>query len=416
METHNRLSRFFRIRKINLFQCTLTLAILISCLQVTHGQINTGSLAGADMNSIPVSVPFLTIAPDARSSGMGDLGVASMPDAYSQHWNAAKYVFVEKRGGGAFTFTPWLTNLIPNIYHYYLAGYYKLNEKSALSSSIRYLSLGTIDFSSVGGVYSNEFNPYELAVDAGYSRKFTDRLSGGVVLRYIHSDLTSGRTLPAGETSQLGRSVAGDMGLYYQRDIQPGGLDGQWALGLNISNIGPPVSYSEDAGGLPLPTNLRLGGRYSLYIGEDHRISVLADLNKLLVPTSGVYGLDTLSNELILIRGKEDPSSVIWGMCQSFYDAPGVLRSNGSYSVIAEEIHEIAFALGAEYWYQKLFAIRSGYFHEHATKGNREYFTFGAGVRYMFLTFDVSYLLPVNVVNSPLYNTFRFSLTTEFGS
>jgi hypothetical protein len=400
METHNRLSRAW----------VLMLTIMTSCLYVAYGQMPVIALNGTQMNAIQTSVPFLTIAPDGRASGMGDIGVASTPDVNSQHWNAAKYVFAEKRGEGAFTFTPWLTNVIPNINLYYLAGYYKLNEKSALSSSLRYLSLGTIDFSSVGGAYSSELNPYELAVDAGYSRKFTDCFSGGVVLRYIHSALTSGNTSPPG------RSVAGDMGFYYQSDIQPEGSLGQWALGLNISNIGSPVSYAEDAEKTPIPTKLQLGGRYSFSIGEDHRISLLAELNKLLVPTSGVYELDTLSNELILIRGKEDPSSVIRGMYQSFYDAPGVLRSNGSYSVLVEEIHEIVFVLGAEYWYKKQFAFRSGYHHEHASKGNREYFTFGAGVRYKFLSFDFSYLLPVDGKNSHLFNTFRFTLLAEFGS
>jgi len=187
-------------------------------------------------------------------------------------------------------------------------------------------------------------------------------------------------------------------------------------LGLNISNIGSPVSYTEDADKIPIPTNMRLGGRYSFRLNEDHSITLLADLNKLLVPTPGVYEMDTLSGNLILIRGKEDPSSVIRGMFQSFYDAPGILRSVGSYSILAEELHEIAFSFGAEYWYRELFAVRSGYFHEHVTKGNRRYFTFGAGVRYRFLIFDLSYLLPTVGKNSTLFNTFRFSLSAEFGT
>jgi Type IX secretion system protein PorV len=411
MGSYNSLSRFIRIRYALIFFCAATLAILTCFLQVAYGQIPVSGLTGAPQSTIQTSVPFLTIAPDARSSGMGDIGVASMPDANSQHWNAAKYVFAEKRGGGAFSFTPWQTNVTSNINHYYLAGYYKLNEKSALSSSIRYFTMPTIVFSSVGSTNTSELNPYELAVDAGYSRKFTDRLSGGLVLRYIHSDL-----VPSGEESHPGRSVAGDIGLYYQRDIQPWGLEGQWATGLSISNLGSPVSYYEDAETTPIPTNMRLGGRYSISIGEDHGISILADLNKLLVPTSGMYELDTLSNELILLRGKETPSSVIRGMYQSFYDAPGVQRTDGSYSVFAEEIHEISCALGAAYDYRDLFSLRAGYFHEHASKGNRRYYTFGAGTSFSFLTFDISYLLPVDGQYSPLYNTFRFSLSAGFGS
>ena len=416
MESYNRLSRLPRIRRTGLFLSALILTIMTSCLHLAYGQIPISVLNGAQLNAIQTSVPFLTLAPDGRASGMGDIGVASTPDINSQHWNVGKYAFAEKRGGAALSFTPWATNLIPGIYLFNLAGYHKLNEKNAFSGSIRYFSLKTINFHTIGSRSSGDFHPFELAVDAGYSRMFTDCLSGGLALRYIHSELVPVQNAVSGGTEQVGRSVAGDVGLYYQSNIQPEGLNGQWAFGLNISNIGPPVSYSKDTEGLALPTNLRLGGRYSFSIDENHKISVLADLNKLLVPTPGVYELDTLSNELILIRGKEDPSSVIRGMYQSFYDAPGVLRSNRSYSVIAEEMHEIVFSLGAEYWYKKRLAIRSGYHHEHASKGNREYFTIGAGARYKVLTFDISYLLPVDGKNSPMFNTFSLSLTVELNT
>ncbi len=416
MESNNRLSRLPRIRRTSLFLSALILTIMTSCLHLAYGQIPISVLNGAQLNAIQTSVPFLTLAPDGRASGMGDIGVASTPDINSQHWNVGKYAFAEKRGGAALSFTPWATNLIPGIYLFNLAGYHKLNEKNAFSGSIRYFSLKTINFHTIGGTSSGDFHPFELAVDAGYSRKITDYLSGGLVLRYIHSELVPVQNAVSGGIEQVGRSLSGDMGLYYQSDIQPEGLNGQWAFGLNISNIGPPVSYSKDTEGLALPTNLRLGGRYSLSIGEAHRISLLAELYKLLVPTPGVYELDTISNELILIRGKEDPSSLIRGMYQSFYDAPGMLRPNGSYSVIAEEMHEIVFSLGAEYWYKQRLALRSGYHHEHASKGNMKYFTFGAGFRYKFLSFDLSYLLPVNGNYSPLFNTFRFTLLTEFGS
>ena len=373
-----------------------------------------GGLTGASsLNALTVSVPFLTIAPDGRSAGMGDAGVASTPDVNSQQWNVGKYAFSEKRGGAAFTYAPWLRNLVPNINHYYLAGYYRLGEKSAISGSVRLFTLDHINFSSVG-LPAGNFRPFELSVDAGYSRKFTDHFSGGLVLKYIHSDLVNDQLLL--EPVSPARSVAGDIGLYYQGGKQPGSDDARWALGMNISNIGSPVSYSEDADKIPIPTNMRLGGRYSFRLGEYHAITLLTDLNKLMVPTPSVYEMDSLTGDLIVIRGKEYPTSVIRGMFQSFYDAPGIRRPNGSYSVFAEEIHEITFSLGAEYWYRKLFALRTGYFHEHETKGNRRYFTFGAGVRYRFLTFDLSYLLPTEVINSPLFNTFRFSLSAEFGS
>lgn len=365
------------------------------------------------MNAIQSSVPFLTIAPDGRSSGMGDVGAASTPDINSQHWNSGKYAFMEGKGGVALSYSPWLTNQIPNIKHLYFTGFYKINDKNTVSSSLRYFSMGRIDFTSIGGTTTSSFYPREFALDAGYSRKFTNRFSGGIVLRYIHSVPTTTQTT-SGQENITGTAIAGDLGLYYQDDIQLGEKDAQWALGINISNIGTPVSYSEDAPSTPIPTNLRLGSRFSYEFNSYHSLSFHFDINKLLVPTPGFYMEDSIAGDLVLVRGKEAPGSVILGMFQSLYDAPGVPRYDGTYSVAKEEMNEIMFGLGAEYWYRKLFAIRTGYFHEHEAKGNREYFTFGAGVRYRFLTFDLSYLLPVQGQFSPLYNTFRFSLTAEF--
>lgn len=415
MEISNLSVRVFQNRRTKSLLWGISLTILISTFPVANGQISVGTLTGATSNAIPVSVPFLTIAPDGRSSGMADIGAASMPDVNAQHWNAAKYPFIEKRGGIALTFSSWATNLIPDIYHLYFSGYHQINEKSAISTSFRYFSLATVTFGPAAGTSTGEFYSKEMAIDAGYSRKFTNRFSGGVVLRYIHSDLISGQTTASGEVTQPGRSVAGDLGLYYQDDIQVGARDAQWALGVNVSNVGTPVSYSPEAEGIPIPTNLRLGSRFSYNINENHHLSLHADLNKLLVPTPGLYKLDTATNDLILIRGHEVPGSVIGGMLQSFYDAPGVPRSDGTYSVALEELNEMTFGLGTEYWYKKQLAFRTGYFHEHPSKGNRKYFTFGAGARFRFLTFDLSYLLPVNGMNSPLFNTFRFSVLAELG-
>lgn len=408
-------SRATRICSFKSLCVLLSTVILIFLCEAVTGQITIGGLTGANsLSAIQTSVPFLTIAPDGRSSGMGDVGVASIPDVNSQHWNVAKYAFMEGERGLSLTYTPWLTNLIPDIDHLYVAGYFKIDPKNTVSSSFRYFSLGTLYFSSFG-VPTGDFHPKEYAVDAGYSRRFTDRFSGGLVLRYIHSVLTDAQTTIGGQENHAGTSFAGDFGLYYQDDLQLGVKDAQWALGLHISNIGSPVSYTEDAQETPIPTNLRLGGRFSYHMTENHVVSFHADMNKLLVPSPAVYEQDSLSGELLLIRGKEAPASVILGMFQSLYDAPGVPRSDGTYSVTAEELHEIMFGLGAEYAYMNLFAIRTGYFHEHATKGNRKYVTFGIGARYRFLAADISYLLPVNGQNSPLANTFRFTLTAEFG-
>lgn len=395
---------------------TIFYAILIWSGNITSGQISVGALTGATLNTLQTAVPFLTIAPDGKSSGMGDAGVASTPDANSQHWNSAKYAFVEGKGGVALTYTPWLTNLIPNINHLYLAGYYRIDERNVVSSSLRYFSLGTSVFSGPNPMPSGTYHPREFAMDAGFSRKFTDHFSGGIVLRYIHSDLLSGQSTLSGQETNPGTSFAGDLGLYYQDNIQVGEKDAQWALGLNLSNVGTPISYTEDADKTPIPTNLRIGGRFQYNINKEHSISLNADANKLLVPTPGEYASDSATGDMILIRGKEAPESMILGIFQSFYDAPGVECSDGTYSIVAEEFHEMYFGLGAEYRYKKLFALRSGYFHEHSSKGNRKYFTLGLGIPFSLFSLDFSYLVPTNGQNSPLQKTFRISLTAKFGS
>lgn len=342
------------------FALTLFFTMFLCAHTSVKGQISSSMLTGATLNGIQSSVPFLSIAPDGRSSGMGDGGAATIPDVNSQHWNAGKYAFVEGKAEISLNYIPWATNLIPNINHFYLSGYYKINGKNTLSSSFRYFSLGTILFASVG--VPGTYHPREFALDAGYSRRFTDNFSGGIVLRYIHSDLIGGSTFASGQYFYAGTSVAGDLGLYYQKNIQTREKEAQWALGLNISNIGTPISYSEDDEATPIPTNLRLGGRFTYDFNEHNSLSIHSDLNKLLVPTPADYEEDSASGDLILIRGKASPESAIRGMLQSFYDAPGVLKEDGSYSVITEEFYEISFALGAESWYRKLFAFRTGYF------------------------------------------------------
>jgi hypothetical protein len=206
-----------------------------------------------------------------------------------------------------------------------------------------------------------------------------------------------------------------DLGLYYQRDFQAGEKNAQWAWGLNLSNLGTPVSYTRDADKTPIPSNLRIGTRVTMEINESNKISVMTDLNKLLVPTPPVIEYDTVTGEAVIIRGKPKPRSVPLGMIRSFYDAPGILREDGSYSVLAEELHEITLSLGAEYRYKGWLAVRSGYFHEHAAKGNRKYFTAGAGFSLGVLAVDVSYLMPVNGQNSPYQHTFRVTISSTFG-
>lgn len=395
----------------------LALICMFTCYYESGAQIRVGGLTGAQLNAIQTSVPFLTITPDGRSSGMGDAGVASAPDVNSQHWNVAKYAFADGRRGLAASFSPWIRNLIPGVWHLYLSAYYKISDHSALSSSFRYFSLGMIDFTSIGmpGAY---LSPREFALDVGYSRKFTDQFSGGAVLRYVQSDIFLNNPNAAGSGTSTGRTMAADLALYYEKDIQIQEKDALWALGLHISNMGPPVSYGEDDEGLPIPTNLRLGGRFTFNINEYNSLTAIFDCNKLLVPSPPVYN-DSIyqeSGELVVERGKDKPGSVFFGMFQSFYDAPGIQLSDGSYSVAREELMEIAISTGIEYWHKKRFAIRSGYFHEDPAKGNRQYFTFGLGFRFGSLSWDLSYLLPRNGANSPLFNTFRLSFTAELRS
>jgi hypothetical protein len=391
--------------------CRLLVAgsLLVTAIQVP-GQISSGELDGGELNTIQTAVPFLTIAPDSRSGAMGDAGAATTPDVNSQHWNIGKYAFVDGKGGVAISYTPWLRNLIPDINLAYLAGYYRIDEQQVVSASLRYFSLGNIVFTDLTGTVTGQYNPNEFAVDAGYSRLFTDHFSGGIAFRFIRSDLTSGQNTADGQETQPGISFAADLGFYYQNDVDLGASTGEWALGASITNMGTPVSYTADAEKTPIPTNLKIGGRFSYNIDDYNTISALLDLNKLLVPTPPVVEEDTASGELVVIRGKETPNSVIAGMFQSFYDAPGVLKSDGTYSTFQEEMHEIAYSVGIEYWYRKQFSIRTGYFHEHSTKGNRKYFTVGIGLQLNVFALDFSYLVPTNGQNSPLANTLRFTL------
>lgn len=416
MEVLSQQVSMFKIWRKTTCKFLLCLLILFPSLRNLNGQISIYETDGSDNPyARSVSALFLTIAPDARSAGMGDLGVASEPDVNSQHWNPSKYAFIDGKGGVSLNYTPWLTNLIPKIRLGYIAGYYRINEKNVVSSSFRYFSLGKITFTNITGFMDGSYH-YEFAGDFGYSRKFTDHLSGGLTLRYIQSDVTPNHHAADGMETKPGKSVAGDLSIYYQNHFGIGKKAALWAVGANLSNMGTPISYQADYEyKIPIPTNLRIGSRVQFELNESHSISFLADVNKLLVPTRPVYTEDTLTGKLIVARGKEVPNSVLTGVIQSFYDAPGFQQADRSYSIFQEEIAEVNYSIGAEYWFDNTLAIRSGYHHEHQAKGNRTFFTIGVGGRYKFLTADISYLLPVNGQNSPLANTFRFTMTAEFG-
>jgi hypothetical protein len=378
-----------------------------------YGQITTGDLTG-EVNTINSAVPFLTISPDSRGGAMGDIGAATSPDISSQHYNVAKYAFIEGEGGIALSYTPWLRALINDINLAYLVGYKRLDNEQVVSASFRYFSLGNIVFTNFAGTTLREFNPNELALDAGYSRIFGDNISGGIAFRFVRSDLTGG--INAGDTeTKAGISASADISTYYQNTISIQGKDALLAIGGSITNIGIKMSYSENQVKSFIPINLRVGSSLKMNIDDYNTFTISADINKLLVPSTPKYWPDSTDAEgnLVVQYGKNPNVSVPQGMLQSFFDAPGVERGDGTRSVFREEMHELTYGVGAEYWYRNQFAIRGGYFYEHETKGNRKFFTVGVGLKLNVFEIDFSYLVPTNQTN-PLANTLRFTLGFDF--
>ncbi|MGC9470607.1 MAG: type IX secretion system outer membrane channel protein PorV [Bacteroidales bacterium] len=370
-----------------------------------NAQITPRETGGSNINTIQSVVPFLTIAPDSRSGGMGDVGAATSPDVYSMHWNPAKYAFIEGSSGLAISYSPWLRKLVPDISLAYLSGYTRIDRLQVISYSLLYFSLGDITFTDEWATPIRDFTPNEFAFDLGYSRKFTDYLSGGMAFRFIYSNLTGGYS-----NTKPGTSFAGDISLYYRRDAEISGKNAHWALGANISNIGTKMSYTEEQEADFIPINLRIGGALTLDMDAYNSLTLAADINKLLVPTPPIYN----GNDSILY-GKDPNVSVPVGMIQSFYDAPGRYAEDGTtlVSPFQEELRELMFSVGMEYWYARQFAVRAGYFHEHETKGNRKFFSMGMGLQLNVFSLDFSYLIPVKQ-NHPLAGTLRFSLGFDF--
>ena len=380
---------------------------------VSYAQITTGEITG-ELNVIKSVVPFLKIAPDSRAGALGDAGVATSPDVNSMHWNPAKFAFIENDMGLAISYTPWLRKLIGDINLAYLTGYKRIDRNQVISGSLLYFSLGNIIFTDIVGNNMGQFNPNEFAIDAAYSRIFSNHFSAGLAFRYIYSNLTGG-TYVGGVQSKAGQTLAADVSTYYVNDIELFQKDGKLAFGLNISNIGPKLSYTENQNKEFIPINFRLGGALTIDLDEYNSLTFITDLNKLLVPTPPVYypdSVDTDGNQVIQY-GKDPDVPVAIGIFHSFYDAPGVSDGNGNMSVFKEEFREITYSIGIEYLYNEQFAIRGGYFHEHETKGNRKFFTLGVGLKYNVFGLDFAYLIPV-YQNNPLANTLRFSLAFDF--
>jgi hypothetical protein len=336
-------------------------------------------------NPIQTVVSFLTIAPDSRAGAIGDAGAATTPDAFSMHWNPSKFAFIDGKGGVALSYVPWLRYIVSDINIAYLTGYYRFDKKQVLSGSLRYLTYGQIDFTDETGYTMLVVSPNEWAIDAAYSRLFSEKFAGGITFRFIYSNLTHGY-----RDTKPGYSIAADVSGYYHNDITLFNKDALFALGLNISNIGSKMSYTESYSDF-IPMNMKIGSALTYNFDKFNKVMLTVDLNKLLVPTP---------DSTVTV---EENISVAEALFTSFADAPGGF---------IEELHEITYSYGAEYWYNDMFALRAGYFHENANKGKRQYFTAGAGFRMSGFTIDFSMLMPV-AVSHPLARTLRFSLSFD---
>ena len=391
------------MKKVTIYVAALVL-LLVGVTSGLKAQTNAPRI-----NVVTSAVPFLRISPDARSGGMGDVGVATSPDANSAFWNLAKTPFNTNKGGIAVTYTPWLKDLgLNDVYLAALTGYYKLNDDEAISASLRYFNLGNIQFTDAFGNELNQYRPREFSFDAGYSRKLSEKLSLGVALRYINSNLASG-TFGNGQVYKPANAVAGDISLFHTKTSADGS---GFNYGVAITNLGSKISYTNDATQKDyIPANLGLGVAYTKAFDENSKVTFAFDINKLLVPTPPQFSTDnpgadaTAEDSLRLFNYRNQ--GVVSSWFKSFGDAPGGF---------SEELKEIQASLGAEFWYQNQFAFRAGYFYENALKGNRQYFTLGAGLKYNTFGLNFSYLLPSgNGVNrNPLSNTLRFTLVFDF--
>jgi hypothetical protein len=374
---------------------TLKLTALL-CL---FAGVNSLNAQTDPINVVTTAVPFLRISPDARAGGMGDVGVATAPDANSPFWNLAKTSFATQNFSVGLTYTPWLKDLgLNDVYLLALSGYYKLSDQEALAASVRYFSLGNITFTDASGTDFGEGRPREFGVDFGYTRKLSDNIGLGIALRYINSNLAAGAP-STGNTYKPGNAVAGDISFFYT-GLNEGGQG--WNFGATVTNLGTKIGYTNDATQKDyIPANFSLGTAYTRVFDENNKIQIGLDIHKLLVPTPPIFGSDPDQNEQLAAEYRS--KSVVSSWLSSFGDAPGGF---------SEELKEFQFSVGAEYSYNDQFMARAGYFFEDKTKGNRKYFTVGLGIKYNVFGLNFSYLVPSGsgVNRNPLSNTLRFGL------
>lgn len=373
------------------FSTLLSLIFSFTILSQVNAQ-NSGVISGQDTSRrvITTAVPFLSIAPDPKSGAMGDVGVATTPDANSTYWNPAKLAFANQKAGVAFSFTPWLTKYVDDMSLSYLSGFYKLDNNQALGLSMTYFDLGDIELTDGSGGSLGSFNPREFALSATYSRKLSEKFSLGVTGKFIHSNLSGNITTSPTTDPKPGTSIAADIGIYHNSQISFVKKQSLLSYGVSITNIGSKITYNSADEEDFIPTNLKLGGALSTFLDPYNKITFALDLNKLMVPTPQP-------------DGSERDKGVLEGMFSSFGDAP-----NG----FTEEMQEIMISSGIEYEYKETFALRAGYFYENENKGNRKYFTFGAGFQVKKLEFNFSYLIP-QFQDHPLAETLRFGMIVD---
>ncbi len=354
-------------------------------------------------NAVTSAVPFLRIVPDARGGAMGDVGIATSVDANGMHYNASKLAFADKRVSISATYTPWMRNLgLNDVYLAYLSGYYRLDKRQAVGASLRYFSLGDIEFTDDTGQSLGQGRPNEFEFSGAYARKLSEKFSASVGAKFIYSNLATGRVVEGNEIKP-GVAGAADISLTYKTPIKMGERKGEFIFGTAVSNIGSKITYTNSVNRDYIPTNLGIGAGLKLQLDEFNSITFSTDFNKLLVPTPRTDLGDADGNGVVDYKDY----SPIRGIFKSFADAPGGF---------SEELKEITLGIGAEYWYDDQFAVRIGHFREHYSKGNRKYFSVGLGVKYNIFGLNFSYLVPTSNQRNPLDNTLRFSLVFDFSA
>ena len=409
-------------KKINC-QCSLGVVCIATLFLTTVNAQTTTIIPKQDSRVITTGVPFILIASDARAAALGDMGVATSVDTYSQQWNPSKYAFSEAKSGFGISYTPYLSKLVNDIFLGNVTYFNRLNDRSAFAVSLKYFSLGEIELRADEFSQALIEKPNELTLDASYSLRLSDQFSMAVAMRYLRSDLRiQALDVNAKAAGSFGVDIAG----YYQSEEEAyNDFNGRWRGGFAIQNLGPKIKYDDGGNENFLPTNLRLGGGFDFIFDQYNKVSVTAEVTKLLVPTppilgdefnytdendNGVYDegdtLGALVTSNVIIEGQDPNVEFLPGVFQSFGDAPGGF---------SEELDEFTWALGAEYLYQDSFALRLGYFNENEFKGARKFFAMGAGFKYSTVNIDLSYLFSASKVQSPLENTLRFSLSFNLG-